>query len=94
MPALPEIVELLALGDRSSSSLSIGGVDARDEHAGHRGDLVDRLPALTRSSRPSMYALRRGVVLVDREEQRDVDVDAGGDRRRESPPRLPACRGS
>ncbi len=55
-------------------------VDAADEEAGHRGDLVDRQPLGHAALQTSQIGLHHLGVDVVREDQGDVDVDAVGDR--------------
>jgi hypothetical protein len=57
------------------------GVDARDEERGDRGELAARVPAAVDEA---LHAADVGLgdlaVALEREDQRDVDRDAGGDR--------------
>ena len=71
----PEEVLLAGLGE----PLVDLGVHARDEEAGHRVD-VERLARLLAALHPTDVGLGDRAVGLDREQQRYVDVDAGGDR--------------
>ena len=55
-------------------------VHPRDEEAGHGVHVIDRLPLLHPSLQPADEGPVDGLVVGQREQQRHVDVDAGGNR--------------
>ena len=89
--SLPALVGELRVGDRGRAAqlrsaerleaLVGGGVDARDEERGDRGDPVDRLAGGGAVLQPREPRLGDRGPRVEREQQRDVDVDPLGDRR-------------
>ena len=55
------------------------GVHPTDEEGGHRGESVDRLAGANASLQGPHIGLGHLTVMLQRKEQRDVDVDAAGD---------------
>ncbi len=75
-----QVLDVFAAVDLGLQLLVDGGVDARDEDRGDRRDPIDRLAARGALFQSFDVGVGGRFVPVDREQQGDVDVDAGCDR--------------